>query len=346
MKKSSIIVFSILAILLVSPIAYAIGDIPPEATGKIGVPLDTINSFALNITKPSLLELLLITPVGPFGGEKRTFDITDTVRIKLSQTSWNLVCDNTAAYISAYSWGNLRAEGFAPSTSVSGPEKLVATWFKSAKELGSGTFNANGFLTCRDSVETICKNNVWRGTGNICDIKKSHPTLAPRISDEEWSGDFVIQTSTCVPTEEICDGKDNNCNQIIDEKSGSTEKDSVCKCQANVKTMCVEQAIYYVDSCGKQGTEPIKTCVNEKETCVVENGNAICKNLPTPLPPATCGKDGNLDGKLCDPGEDEVNCPSDCKEDNNKTNGLVIFALIILGGILLFGASALLLRRQ
>ena len=84
---------------------------------------------------------------------------------------------------------------------------------------------------------------------------------------------LALSACTCVPSAEVCDGKDNNCNGVVDES-----------------------AIDAGAPCTPTGVEPI---VGECKpgTSVCTAGALTCQNYQGPKPEVCDGKDNNCNGK-------------------------------------------------
>lgn len=85
------------------------------------------------------------------------------------------------------------------------------------------------------------------------------------------------------PSDEVCDGVDNNCDAEVDE---------VCVCKEGEVGPCYP---------GPPGTQDVGICKSGTQTCVVENGEAKwgdCVGFVLPAPSDTCndGVDNNCDG--------------------------------------------------
>ncbi len=111
------------------------------------------------------------------------------------------------------------------------------------------------------------------------------------------------------PTDEICDGLDNNCDDEVDE---------TCACQDGEIQPCYP---------GPEGTQDVGVCMSGTEACVVEDGEAMwgaCEGFVLPGPEDVCndGVDNNCDGlvdvqdvSLGACADDPVDPPVACSED-------------------------------
>lgn len=162
-----------------------------------------------------------------------------------------------------------------------------------------GIVKADGGTT--DTVQTECtpgdKEECYdgpSGTKGVGECKAGKRTC----TDEGKWGACEDQVK---PTDEACDGKDNDCDSNIDNNCGTTcTKGNTRKCYT-----------------GAQGTEDVGPCKAGTETCGDDGSWGQCEGQVLPVP-ENCGTKGddNCDGKAnegcdCTPGESR-----DCKADN------------------------------
>lgn len=97
--------------------------------------------------------------------------------------------------------------------------------------------------------------------------------------------------SSCVPETEICDGKDNDCNDKVDDVTGG------CACNDGATQSCYS---------GPQGTDGVGECKAGTQTCV--NGQwADCMDQVTPADETCNSNDDDCDGEV-DEGLPDLTC--------------------------------------
>ncbi|MDC3952301.1 putative metal-binding motif-containing protein [Polyangium jinanense] len=85
----------------------------------------------------------------------------------------------------------------------------------------------------------------------------------------------------CVPQTEVCDGVDNNCDNVVDEG---------CDCVTGVKEACYT---------GPDGTKGVGACKEGERTCDATGKWGLCEGEVVPAPAEACnGFDDDCDGEV------------------------------------------------
>jgi hypothetical protein len=188
-----------------------------------------------------------------------------------------------------------------------------------------------------DGCEYACKptadlTEVCDGVDNDCNglIDGDDPGLvytpADRICYSSAAGSCQAGLTTCVagklvcvgagpPSEEICDGRDNNCNGLIDEAD------------PNLGKSCYAAGVAGCDA---------TTCVGEckRGAYVCTKGSLVCGGMVTPQVEICDGKDNDCDG-VVDNGFDTDTDPNNCGGCGHKCSFAHAIAACV-GGVCVF----------
>lgn len=292
-KFKSIIVISLLAVILISPIAFASEqDIPPDAEGNIGVSRDKLDTPIATLTaKKGFLFSFL-----SFFGLKEQYSETEEIKFaQVIKPHNTVICDKPKGIIEFYSMGKpydrlpyaqqplgMRVDGIGG--------EITTNWKFPAGTFTPRALGAVGYVACADSVDIICKNNLgslqylnWKAgsllgvsSDNICRIATNNPNIAPKISAVDRQ-DFSVG----ICSNEVCDGKDNNCNNLVDETPIDLKEGALCKqtCPPQVSQGCSEDNIYYFNGCGTRESIA-QDCKSLNMVCVKTDFGGVKCDLP------------------------------------------------------------------
>jgi hypothetical protein len=170
-----------------------------------------------------------------------------------------------------------------------------------------------GELKVCKKKEGLCEcTDLYEGKNTSCEKGNEYGICKGfrECKDKTWSDCKGEE-----PVAEICDGKDNNCNEKIDEDLNNccVCGNKICEtfCGEDVKTCLTDCAV-----CGNNKCEPGEGPVACPQDCCGFCGDKICANYPNCTENAdNCALDcgatacGNL---ICEKGENPTNCPADC----------------------------------
>lgn len=309
MKSQSIIVISLLAVLLVSPIAFAAEQDKPIGTHKIGISRDIPDTPDQLITKPAsfLSFFLAIT------GLKTAYSTNENLEFKDTLTPFpTLVCKQTSAVNEFYVNKNPYAANpyakQAVSVIVDGSGKAIeANWKYDAGEFIPNTYSVQGYFVCSDNLDVLCKNNLPAnkytvlhtvgtltggnaGAGiialdklgvskdNVCRVALTHPDLAPVITPFDEKDFSVSFPNAPICSSEICgNGKDDDCDGAIDSEDKGANCGQTCKPQAY--QACKDENVWYFNSC-KSPEKVSQDCKTQGLRCIDEPDGAVCEDKP------------------------------------------------------------------
>lgn len=167
---------------------------------------------------------------------------------------------------------------------------------------------------CQDGQ--CCQDNDNDGYGTDCSVSNDCDDNNPLVHQEincisngETCGDFWLCAEECPPTQEICDGIDNNCDGNVDEGNlcnGADCLEGICcyphdhkTCEFTNWTSGID--LYWADACNRT-EEMIEDCLSNMCKCHSATSDSECHCDNTP--PTCYDPDRDNYGIYCDLGSD------------------------------------------